>query len=120
MRPNRIALMAWLISLGSCVSISLAWWPLTHGLLGVDSGLHFSPGYRQAPDTWPSYDSNHPSLGIMDEFCWGHLVPRYGLYYVRRPWYYGGGVKYQDNDPTEHMRLSACTGSHRESSPIGG
>jgi len=105
MRPYRIALMAWLISLGCCVSISLAWWPLAHGLLGVDSGLNISPGYHQAPDTWPSYDANHLTDGIKDEFCWGHVTPRYWLYWCPRPWYYGYGTKYQENDPAEHMRL---------------
>lgn len=105
MRPNPIALLVAFVSLVCCVSIAFAWWPLTHGLLGVDSGLNISPGYHQAPDTWPSYDSNNPFLGILDEFCWSHVTPRTGKYYVVPPWYYAYTPKYQDNDPAEHMRI---------------
>jgi hypothetical protein len=105
MRVYRSFFLATAVILFSLGSAALAFWPLTHGLLGVDSGLNISPGYHQAPDTWPSYDPNNVTAGIFDEFCWGHVIPRYWGYWCPRPWYYGFGGKYVDNDPAEHIRV---------------
>jgi len=106
MKPCAVTLVVAVLSLGLCVSVTWAWWPLAHSLLGVDSGLEISPGYHQAADTWESWDPNGWGYkGVMDEFCWSHVCPRTDWYYIVRPWYYDYGIKYQDNDPAEHMRV---------------
>jgi len=84
---------------------AMAWWQLTHGLLGVDSGLNVSPGYHQAPDTWESKHFGWETFGITDEFCWTHILPRTDWAYFQRPWYYSFGAQFQDNNPAEHMRI---------------
>lgn len=109
MRRRNLVIGISFLGVGFLLSPALAWWPLAHGLIAIDSGSTAGPGWHQAPDIWSSVSWEWTTLGVSDDFCWGHLNRRtYGNWPGRKlvqPSYYPTAGQQTDNNPYRHMSV---------------